>query len=157
MAILEGLGPSKRVFEDLDPGDYVFEIVEPGERGWTRKYEDDEDSDIWMGFVNFPLKVIQPEESEGRRFFHSLMYAASPEKIAMARKPYDPSTFLYQFLGDIGAGVLQNGEVTILDDYLTDGELDLDKMIGLRFSGSIRVEKGRDGKERTALTKAWPE
>lgn len=157
MSILEGLGPSKKVFEDLEPGDYVFEIAEPGDKGWTRRFEDNDDSEIYMDFVNLRLKVIEPEEAAGRNFFHSIMYNASPAKIAMAKRPYDPSTFLYQFLGDIGAGVLQNGEVTILDDYLTGGELDLDKLIGLHFSGSIRQEKGRDGKDRTMLTKAWPE
>lgn len=159
MSILEGLGPKKKMFEDLEPGDYVFEISEPGEKGWTHRYTSDDDPDVWMEYVDFRLRVVSPEESAGRLFFHSIMFNASPEKIAQAKKPYDPSTFLYQFFGEIGAGMIQSGELTILDDYLTDGELDLDKFIGLRFAGSLRAVKSKkdNSKEYVNLTKAWPE
>jgi hypothetical protein len=95
---------------------------------------------------------------EGRNFFHMTMVSATEEKLAKAKKPYDPETFTYQFLGNIGVGMLDKGEVTILDDYLTDGHLDLNKTIGTRFWGSIRmVKRGKKGEEKeyTSLTKAW--
>jgi hypothetical protein len=176
MSRLSGLGPRKKVFEDLTPGDYLFEIQAPGENGWTRRFtmSDEEfneikdhypelkkksSSDVWMDFVNFKLVVLEPKEFAGKVHFHSLMFDASEAKIALAKKTYDPSTFLFQFLGDIGAGMKENGEIIILDDYLTDGDIDLDKLIGLQFNASARMVKNRKdpSKERVQITTCWPE
>lgn len=156
---LSGYGPQKKIFEDLTPGDYTFEIQAPGEKGWFRRFEDDDNKDVWMDFINFKLSVVDPQEFAGKAHFHSVMYAASEEKIALAKKPYDPSTFLYQFLGDIGAAMIESGEAIVLDEYLTDGDLDLDKLIGLRFNASAReVADRKDAtKKRVQLTKIWPE
>jgi len=157
MAILEGLGPKRKVFEDLEPGDYLFEIAEPGEKGWTATYTSDDNPEATISYINWRLRVLQPDQFEGKSFFHSTMYDASPEKIAMAKKPYDPAGFTYQFLASIGAGVVNNGEVTILDDFLTDGEIDLDKMIDLRFWGSIRKGVNKNQPDRVGLDKVWME
>jgi len=158
MSRLSGLGPRKKVFEDLTPGDYLFEIQTPGENGWTRRFEDKDDNRVWMDFINFKLGVLDPQEFAGKVFFHSLMFDASDAKIALAKKPYDPSTFLFQFLGDIGAGMKEAGDIIILDDYLTDGEIDLDKLIGLTFNASVREVPDRKdpSKKRTQITKVWP-
>ena len=160
--ILENLGPKKKVFDDLEPGDYLFEIAEPSDKGWlmtfTDKDDDGNDTEAEASYINWRLRVIQPEEMEGRNFFHITMVSASEEKIAKAKRPYDPEGFTYQFLGNIGVGMLQGGEVTILDDYMTDGALDLNKCIGVRFWGSIRiVKRGQKGQEKeyTSLTKVW--
>jgi hypothetical protein len=160
--ILEGLGPKKKVFDDLEPGDYFFEISEPSDKGWimefTDKDADGQDTEAKATYINWRLRVVQPEEMEGRNFFHMTMLSATEEKLAKAKRPYDPETFTYQFLGQIGVGMLQGGEVTILDDYLTDSQLDLNKTIGLRFWGSIRiVKRGPKGQEKeyTSLTKVW--
>jgi len=157
MAILEGLGPKRKVFEDLEPGDYLFEIAEPGEKGWTATYEDKDNPAATISYINWRLRVLQPDQFEGRVFFHSTMYAASPEKIAMAKKLYDPAGFTYQFFAGVGVGIIENGEVTLLDDYLTDGEVDLDKMIGLRFWGSIRKGVNKNQPDRVGLDKVWAE
>lgn len=160
--ILEGLGPKKKVFDDLEPGDYLFEIVEPSDKGWLVEFidkdDDGNDTEARASYINWRLRVIQPEEMEGRNFFHMTMVSASEEKVAKAKRSYDPEAFTYQFLGNIGVGMLQNGEVTILDDYMTDGSLDLNKCIGVRFWGSIRiVKRGMKGQEKEyiSLTKAW--
>lgn len=177
MSRLSGLGPRKKVFEDLTPGDYLFEIQAPGDNGWTRRFEmssedfeelrrSDPDrfkglsnTDFWMDFVNFKLTVLDPKEFTGKTHFHSIMFDASEEKISLAKKSYDPSTFLFQFLGDIGAGMKESGEIIILDEYLTDGDIDLDKLVGMRFNGSAREVPDRNdpNKKRIQITKVWPE
>jgi len=157
MAILEGLGPKRKVFEDLEPGDYLFEIAEPGEKGWTNLYENEDNPGATMSFIQWRLRVLQPDQFEGKPFFHSTMYDASPEQIAMAKKPYDPAGFTYQFFASIGAGIMDNGEVTLFDDYLTDGYPDLDKMIGLRFWGSVRKGVNKKQPDRVGLDKIWME
>lgn len=157
MAILEGLGPKGKIFDDLPAGDYLFEIAEPGDKGWIREFTDQDNPKVTMSTINWRFRTLQPEEFEGKPFFHSTMFYASPEKIAMAKRPYDPSGFFYQFLVSIGAAVKDGNDAVVLDDYLTDGEIDLDKMIGIRFWGSVRMVKGKDDKERTQLDKAWPE
>ncbi len=160
--ILEGLGPKKKVFDDLEPGDYLFEVSEPSDKGWLVEFvdkdEDGGDTKAKASYINWRLRVVQPEEMEGRNFFHMTMIAASEEKVAKAKRSYDPEAFTYQFLGNIGTGIVQNGEVTILDDFLTEGNLDLNKIIGVRFWGSIRkVTRGKKGEEKeyTSLTKVW--
>jgi hypothetical protein len=161
MAILEGLGPTRKIFEELEPGDYLLEVSEPGEKGWLREFVDEDDEDCKATYVGWALKVILPEEASGRIHFFNTMVYASPEKIAKAKKAYDPAGFLYQFLSRIGAGEVKDGVVTIHDDYLTDGELDLDKLIGLRFWGSIRQEVIKSGRRKgemaTNLVKVWAE
>lgn len=162
MSILEGLGPKRKVFEDLEPGDYMFEVGEPGESGWTRRfYTRDEDGndvlDSYTDNINWRLRVVQPEEFAGKTFFHSTMYGASPAKIAMAKRSYDPAGFTYQFFAGIGAATMQNGEAILLDDFLTDGEPDLNKMIGLRFHATIRKGLNPKQPDRVGLDKAWPE
>ena len=161
--ILENLGPKKKVFDDLEPGDYLFEISEPSDKGWLVTFTDkDDDGNVTeseASYINWRLRVIMPEEMEGRNFFHMTMVSASAEKVAKAKRPYDPEAFTYQFLGNIGVGMLQNGEVTILDDYMTEGSLDLNKCIGVRFWGSIRMKniakKGQEEKMVSQLTKVW--
>jgi hypothetical protein len=164
--ILEGLGPKKKVFDDLDVGDYLFEVVEPGDKGWTITFTDKDEggneTDATATYINWRFRVVEPEEFAGRNFFHLTMIHATDEKIAKAKRPYDPSGFTYQFLGKIGVGLLQAGEVTILDDFLSPDDskhpcLDLNKVIGLTFWGSLRKVKGRDGQERVSLTEAWAE
>jgi len=159
--ILEELGPKEKVFEDLDPGDYLFEIAEPGEKGWLVEFTDKDDqgqeTNAKATYINWRLRVVQPEESENRNFFHMTMISATDDKIAKAKKPYNPRAFTFQFLGNIGVGIVQNGEVTILDEYLArGGHPDLNKMIGVRFWGSVRVVK-RGDREFLSLTKCWKE
>lgn len=165
--ILEGLGPKKKIFEDLDPGDYLFEIAEPSDKGWIVEFidkdEDGNETEAKAQYINWRLRVVQPEEFENRNFFHLTMIGATEEKIAKAKRPYDPEVFTYQFLSNVGVGMLAQGEVTILDDYLTYGNLDLNKIIGVLFWGSIRMVKDPKGKkdangqviERASLTKVW--
>jgi hypothetical protein len=157
--ILEELGPKRKVFEDLEPGDYFFEIAEPGDKGWLLEVVDSDDhgnpTDAKAQYVNWPLRVLRPEESEGRRFYHLTMVGATDEKIAKAKRSYDPAAFTYQFLADVGVGLLQSGEVTILDDYLTQDCLDLNKTIGISFWGSIRKGANPKQPERVGLTKVW--
>lgn len=177
--ILEGLGPSKKMFEDLDPGDYLFEIVEPGNKGWLmelvdKDINDDPDPTSKLEAINWRLKVIQPEEMEGRNFFHSTWLAGSTNKIAKAKKPWDPSSFTYQFLRDVGVAVMLKGDAVILDEYLDeDGWFlrftweednfvcdtnNLNKTIGVRFWGSVRKEKRTvkgEEKEFSVLTSIW--
>jgi hypothetical protein len=160
MAILEGLGPKRKVFDDLPPGDYLFEISPPGEQGWIKEFTDKDDNGndtkAVAQYVNWKLRTLIPEEFEGKPFFHMTMFDATPEKIAKAKSAYDPAGFTYQFLGAIGAGIVSNGEMIVLDDYLTKGDIDLDKLIGLRFWGSVRV-KNMKGTDRTILEKVWKE
>ncbi len=153
--ILEDLGPSRKVFEDLPVGDYVFEVIKP--KDWIQEFVDDDNPESKATYINWQLRVIQPEESEGRIFFHRTMASATPEKIAKAKKAYDPATFTYQFLSKIGVGVTTGGEVVILDQYLSDGHLDLNAIVGVRFSGSIREVQLKDGSMRVNLTECWPE
>ena len=161
MAILEGLGPSKKVFEDLEVGDYLFEIIEPSQGNWIQIFTDKDDEDSWRKVLNFRLKVLRPEDQEGRTIFHSVMFDASPKKIGKAKKPYDPSVFLYRFLNNIGAGVLHNGEVTLKEEYLTDGEIDPDKLIGIRFWGHVGLNTYQDqtgqNQEIRQIDKIWLE
>ncbi len=161
MARLEGLGPKRKIFEDLLPGDYLFEISEPGDKGWmvefTDKDESGNDTDAQACYVNWKLRVLQPEEFENKPFFHLTMISATEEKIAKAKRSYDPAGFTFQFLGSIGAGMVHSGEVIILDDYLTKGDIDLDKLIGLKFWGSVREVQGKDGVTRVRLEKCWME
>lgn len=154
MAILEGLGPSGKLFEDLPPGEYLFEVSEPGDKGWIAEYKDDSNPKAITNNVNWSLRVLKPEEHENRRFFHQTMYYASPEKIAQAKRPYDPSGFFYQFLVGIGAATKDGNNAVILDDYLTDGEPDLDKMIGLRFHATVIMDTFVSKKTGESQTRA---
>jgi len=156
MAILEGLGPRRKVFEDLTPGDYTFEITGPGDKGWIYEKVDEDNPQAEARYINWKLTVIHPETYEGKPFFYMTMFYATPEKIAKAKRPYDPAGFTYQFLGKIGAGVIIDGDVVVKDEYITDGQLDIDKLIGFRFEGSIREEKDKSGTLRTQLVKVWP-
>ena len=151
MAILEGLGPKGKMFDELPVGDYLFEVGEPGDKGWVSEVSDQDNPKLTMSFINWRLRVLEPEEFNGKPFFHSTMFYASPEKIAMAKRPYDPQGFFYQFMAAIGAAVKDGNEAVILDDYLTDGEVDLDKTIGLRFHGRVVKQTGKDNKERIQL------
>ena len=166
MAILEGLGPKRKIFEDLTPNDYLFEISEPGDKGWVVEFTDKDDmgndTDAVASYINWKLRVLKPEAFENKPFFHLTMFSATPEKIAKAKRSYDPAGFTYQFLGSIGAGVVSGGEVTILDEYLTKGEVDLDKLIGLRFWGSVREvqivnKETKETQTRARLEKSWTE
>ncbi len=157
MAILEGLGPTRKVFEDLEPGDYLFEVAEPSDKGWIYDKEDQDDSEAKSQFINWKLRVVKPEEFAGKPIFHMTMFSATPEKIAKAKRSYDPAGFTYQFFASIGAGMIHSGEVVVMDDYLTKGEIDLDKMIGVRFWGSIRKGVNPNQPDRVGLDKVWPE
>jgi len=169
------------VFDDLEPGDYLFEIAEPSDKGWIMEFvdnlpgsDDEKDPSCKLEAINWRLRVIQPEEMEGRNFFHSTWIAGTPDKIAKAKRQWDPASFTYQFLADIGVAMIERGEATILDDYLNEdgwflpfgweGEDfvcdtdNLNKTIGVRFWGSIRMKKrGKavDAQEYPELTKAW--
>lgn len=157
MGILTGLGPSWKQFDDLESGDYLFEIVEPGDDGWLSEFGDQDDSNATITYVNWRLRVIKPEEFEGKLFFHRTMWDATPQKLAQAKKPYDPRGFTRQFVGAV-AGVLMQGVVTILDEYLDEhGDPDPDRMIGLHFWGSVRLvqDKKDSTKSYINLTKAW--
>ena len=155
--ILEDLGPKHKIFEDLEVGDYLFEVGKPND--WLSTFADKTDEEATITYINWQLRVLEPSEQEGRVFFHRTMYSASPEKIAQAKKPYDPTSFTYQFFAAIGAGIVNSGEVTILDEYLTDGNIDLDKMVGMRFWGSLREVADRKDPsiKRVQLTKCWSE
>ncbi len=157
MGVLSGLGPTWKQFEDLDAGDYLFEIAEPGDRGWLSEFADEEEPLAIITYVNWRLRVVKPEEFEGRTFFHRTMYDATSQKLAQARKPYDPKGFTRQFIGAV-VGVVMQGEVTIPDEYLDKhDEPDPDAMIGVRFWGSIRLvqDKKDTSKSYANLTKAW--
>ena len=162
MAILEGLGPKGKLFEDLPVGDYLFEIAEPGEKGWLVEFKDEDDPKATTSNVGWSFRVIRPDEFENRRHSHLTMYDASPQKLAKAKRPYDPSGFFWQFLASIGVAIKDGNGAVLLDDYTTDGDPDLDKMIGVRFNGSLREEQYKDkrtGETKTVvrLTKSWPE
>lgn len=174
MAILEGLGPRGKMFEELEPADYIFEIAEPGDKGWISEIIDKTNSKAKLAAVVWRLKVVSPEEFAGKSHFHRTWCAGTKEKIAMAKKRWDPSSFTFQFLTDIGIAVKDGNDAMVLDDFLDDdgwflpirwnkdGELEfstvgLDKTIGHRFNGSLRIEKGNDGVDRLTLTKAWLE
>ena len=159
MGILSGLGPTWKQFDDLEPGDYLFEIAEPGDDGWLSEFEDQDNPTATMTYVNWRLRVIKPEAFEGKLFFHRTMWDATPQKLAQAKRPYDPKGFTRQFIGAV-AGVLVHGVVTILDEYLDKhGDPDPDAMIGLRFWGSLRLvpDKKDPSKSYVILTKAWQE
>ena len=162
MAILEGLGPSGKLFEDLPPGDYLFEISEPGDKGWLMEFKDADDELATTSNISWNLRVVRPEPFENRRFSMLTMYDASPQKIAKAKRPYDPSGFFWQFLTSIGVAMKDGNRTILLDEYTTDGDPDLDKMIGVRFNGSLKEEQYKDKKTNeiktvVRLTKSWPE
>ena len=90
------------------------------------------------------------------------MYDASPQKLAKAKRPYDPSGFFWQFLISIGVAIKDGNDAILLDDYATNGDPDLDKMIGVRFYGTIGEEQYKDRRTNeiktvVKLTKQWPE
>lgn len=158
MSILEGLGPKRKVFEDLEPGDYLFEVAEPGDKGWLFEIVDEENPKAILRGINWRLRVVQPEEFAGKPFFHSTWISATPEKIAMAKKPWDPSAFTYQFFAGIGAAIMENGESIVLNEFLTpDGDPDLNKMIGLRFQASVRKGVNKKQPDRVGIADVWPE
>ena len=161
MAILEGLGPKRKIFDDLEPGDYLFEITNPSDSGWTIEFVDKDDfgapTEAKATYISWKLRVLQPEEFANKPQSHLTMISATPEKLMKAKRPYDPAGFTFQFLAQIGAAVVQSGEAIVLDEYLTKGSIDLDKLIGLRFWGSMRSQKGKDGVERINLVKCWVE
>jgi len=174
MALLEGLGPKGKIFDELEIGNYTFEIAEPDERGWISEVIDKTNPKAKLASVTWQLRVVSPEHFAGRRFFHRTWCAGTQEKIAMAKKRWEPSSFTFQFIQSIGIAVKDGNDAVVLDDYLDDdgmflpikwnkdGELEystvgLNKTIGVRFEGELRMEKGQDGVNRIALSKSWPE
>lgn len=181
--ILENLGPKGKLFEDLEDGDYLFEISEPGPKGWVTDLVSKDDMgnelpNLRLAQINWSLRVVQPEESENRRFLHSTWLSATPEKMESARRPWNPASFTYQFCTDVGIAMKDGNNAIILDEFLgEDGNFltfgwdvrkggsitgftcdtsNLNKTIGLRFWGSIRKKKQKGSDvERATLTKAW--
>jgi hypothetical protein len=157
--ILEQLGPKGQIFDELEPGDYLFEISEPGDKGWLfeKKYvdENNQPTGAEATFITWRLKVIQPEESSGRNFFHMTMLSASEQKISEAKKPYRPDAFTYQFLADTGIAIKQGNDAIVLDDYLTKGHIDLNKTIGVQFWASLRKGVNPNMPDRVGVSKVW--
>ena len=154
--ILEDLGPRGKMFEDLEVGDYVFEITKPKE--WTSTFADKDNEKATATSINWTLRVLSPEESEGRLFFHRTQYKVSPEKMAKAARPYKADGFTRQFWVAIGAAFMEGNE-SILFDQFTDenGQVDLNAFMGLRFNGSLRMvpDKKDSSKSYLNLTNAW--
>lgn len=176
MAQLEGLGPKRKLFEDLTPGDYLFEIAEPNDDKWLVEFSNKDNDAAKIAYLGWKLRVVSPKEFENKPFFHRTMIAATDEQLALAKRPYDPAGFTYQFLTAIGVAVMQSGEAVILDDYLDadgwflrlerddEGDIfgdteNLNKLVGIRFWGSVREEKDRKDSSitRIALAKCWKE
>lgn len=157
MGVFEGMDPTWKTFEDLDPGDYLFEIAEPGDSGFLREVVDKRDDNAIGTFVSWNLRVLRPEEFANRRHGHMTMLRANQAKLALAKGPYDPAGFTKQFLKEIGVAVDMSGVMQVLDEYITNGEPDPYKMIGVRFWGSIRMGVNPNQPDRVGISKCWPE
>ena len=154
--ILEDLGPRGEMFEDLGVGDYAFEITKPKE--WTSTFADKDNEAATTTYINWTLRVIGPEESEGRLFFHRTQYKVSLEKMAKAAKPYKADGFTRQFWVAIGAAFMEGKDSILFDQFISeDGRVDLNAFIGLRFRGSLREvpDKKDPSKKYVNLTQAW--
>jgi hypothetical protein len=153
-------------YEDLSAGDYLFRIVAPKDVSKAESVFNETDA---MGqptnkpetrYLNWPLMVEEGPE-KGRFFYHRTMVWASPEKIAMAEKVYDPAAFTIRFLDSLGFCELDSATNKLklkaeLFSKTKDGKLalKLDKIYGTVFMGRLE-KKPYKGKEYTNLTKSW--